>query len=249
MTKAPLIQSFILIAIPLFMGSTALAQDSKSFDDLLKQIQAEEKPAPGLTFDFPMPPAKPSGAANPWGPDGSIFLKSRADGGAEHTLSKFVCPPILDKSKLKTATLGNPAGATVQCDYSIPGRQSFSLVIDGIGGRTVDLDGIVSSVMEGSSKKSDIKSKTMSLGNSEADCRHDSAVDPRGFEVSMAACHYGAYAIKLLSLGTPPETALNTFEKVIKSQTEFISLRDKCIAQNIRPKDQHVLSRRNIFPT
>ena len=237
MKKTTLIQSLALIAIPIFMGSTALAQDSespKSFDELLKQIQDKQKTATdlptSLTFDFPMPPAKPSEAEQPWGPDGSIFLKSKADGGAIHTLSKFVCPPRLDKSELKTASLGNATGATVQCDYSIPGQQSFSLVVDGIGGRPVDLDGIISSVIEGSGKKPDIKSKTISLGKSSANCRYDSAVDPRGFDVSMAACHYGAYAIKLLSLGTEPKTVLKTFEKTIKSQTQFAALRERCVS-------------------
>jgi len=156
------LSTYLLTAIITFglsgsLTADALAQDAgdtSSFTELLEQLKKEKEEkekknqdAMVEDFDFPVPPIKPYQSPMPWGVDSSIFLTSNSDGSVRHTMSKFTCPDSIKKVPLKRAWIENETGATVHCRYDNKAQefseiQNFTLIIDGIGGRAVDLDGM-----------------------------------------------------------------------------------------------------------
>jgi len=245
-----LLTAAITLSLPLGIGTNVLAQDAaptpntdsphtdsqgNSFSDLLEKLEKQEEEKKkkeellSSDFDFPVPPIKPYQNPIPWGADNSIFLESNSDGSIRHTISEFVCPASIKKVPLEKAWIQNETGATAHCNYSSQ-SENFVLVIDSIGGRAADLDAIVEATMKTANKAPKLKSKTLSMGKTSADCRHDSAVDPKGINVSMFACHYGAYVFKMLSLGVSSKKAESAFKKIVKNQKDFVATRELCVS-------------------
>lgn len=212
------------------------APDTPSFTELLESLNKEkaeaEKPKQDATianFDFPVPPIKPYPSPMPWAADESIFLETNDDGSVRHTISEFTCPNNIEKAPLRKASLKNENGATVYCDY-FDDDYRFTLVIDGIGGRPVNLDALVNPVVEKSRREPEFKSSTLSIGKTSADCRQAAMVDSQSFDVSIIVCHYEAYVVQLLSLGLPANKSEKALKKIVKNQDKFVKTRELCKA-------------------
>jgi len=247
-----LLSSFITLGLPLAMGTNAMAQERSqtpeknssgdSFSELLEKLRQENAEKDNeaknenlpLNFDFPVPPVKPYRDPMPWGLDSSIYLESNLDGSVRHTLSEFVCPASLRKIPLQKPSVENTTGATVHCAYKngaegLSKLKNFFLVIDGVGGREVDLDALLTPVMAKASITPDLKSKKLSLGDAFAACRHDAGTDPNGVQVSAFACKYETYVIKFFSYGLSFKDSERALKEIAKEQDKFVETRELCV--------------------
>lgn len=220
-------------------GTNAQAQDAadtSSFAKLLEKLNKEKAETEKIKqdaivadFDFPVPPIKPYLSPMPWAAGESIFLETNDDGSVRHTISEFTCPNNIAKAPLRKASLQNENGATVYCDYYNEDNR-FTLVIDGIGGRSVDLDALVKPIVDKAGGKPEIKSSKLSIGKTSVDCLQAATLDPENLDVSITVCHYEAYVVKLLSLGLSVKKSEKTFKNLVKNQAKFVKTRELCKA-------------------